>query len=132
MNISFAWTTKALLDGKKTVTRRGWQDDYARRFPPGSVHTATDRQLRYGGKRIGRIRIVTIRREALSLLTMDPDYGRKELELEGGLWESVEEFVAGFTSRDMYNPYRVEFEWLGPDLPPRAQQLTLLPTVEET
>ena len=30
--ISFAWTTDALLQCKKTVTRRDWDDKYASRF----------------------------------------------------------------------------------------------------
>jgi hypothetical protein len=59
MNISFAWTTSALLANRKKVTRRNWSKAYAARFRNGSVHNAYDRQARFGGKKIGNIKITT-------------------------------------------------------------------------
>lgn len=38
--ISFAWTSPALLAGAKTVTRRDWDDSYARRFSAGELVAA--------------------------------------------------------------------------------------------
>lgn len=45
MNISFAWTTPALLAGRKTVTRRHWDRRYAGRGEKGAIVPAL-RQVR--------------------------------------------------------------------------------------
>lgn len=55
--ISFAWTTPALLAGRKTVTRRDWNDGYAQRFRKGDLVQAYDRSPRYGGRRVAVIRL---------------------------------------------------------------------------
>lgn len=55
--ISFAWTTQAFLAGRKTCTRRRWNPEYARRFKAGQAHDAFDRSPRFGGKRIGALRL---------------------------------------------------------------------------
>ena len=57
VNISFAWTTPALVLAQKTCTRRDWNDDYARRFRDGELLTAYDRSPRVGGKPVGTIRL---------------------------------------------------------------------------
>jgi hypothetical protein len=57
MDISFAWTTPALLAGAKTVTRRDWKDTHARRFNRGMTATALNRQRRFGGKPVALIRL---------------------------------------------------------------------------
>ena len=112
MDISFAWTTPALLAGKKTVTRRDWSDDYAQKFPVGSFHNATNKQRRFGGKTIGRIKIVSIRREPLLRMLDDPDYGAKEIELEGGLWDNAIHFVSSFCDKTGTDyVWRIEFEF---------------------
>ncbi|MBW2053822.1 MAG: ASCH domain-containing protein [Deltaproteobacteria bacterium] len=41
--VSFAWTTEALLAGRKTVTRRCWNERYAGRFKSGDLVQAYDR-----------------------------------------------------------------------------------------
>ncbi|HEC92628.1 MAG TPA: hypothetical protein ENI51_06530 [Candidatus Atribacteria bacterium] len=56
--ISFAWTSEAFKAGRKTVTRRKWSHEYAQRFKKGDICQAFDRQPRYGGKRIGYLKIV--------------------------------------------------------------------------
>lgn len=116
-SISFAWTTKALpcYGGKKCVTRRCWSDKYARRFRPGVIVMAISRQFRFGGLRLGTIRILSCERESILRLVKEPEYGKAELIREGGLWNSVEEFAALFTKREKpeWNPYRVAFEWIG-------------------
>lgn len=56
--ISFAWTTPALLAGRKTCTRRDWNADYARRFKSGELVQAYDKNPRAGGKKVGIIRLV--------------------------------------------------------------------------
>ena len=75
MNIvSFAWTTPALLAGRKTVTRRRWAHNYARRFYRQSVVQAYDKSQRVGGKRVALIYLtVTPYREAYSAMP-DSDY----------------------------------------------------------
>jgi hypothetical protein len=112
MDISFAWTTEALLAGKKTVTRRDWSNDYAKRFPVGSIHNATGKQRRFGGRTIGRVMIKSIRREPLMLMITNGNYGRREIEKEGGLWESPEQFVYAFRDTRFGDPYRIEFVFL--------------------
>jgi hypothetical protein len=53
--ISFAWTTTALLEGKKTVTRRDWKDRYARTFHKCDIEQAYDKNPRCGGKKVAEI-----------------------------------------------------------------------------
>lgn len=53
--ISFAWTTKVLLEGKKTVTRRDWNDKYAKTFHKGDIVQAYDKNPRCKGKKIAEI-----------------------------------------------------------------------------
>ena len=55
--ISFAWTTAALLAGRKTCTRRAWSEDYAKRFKQGDLVAAYDRNPRFGGKQVATIRL---------------------------------------------------------------------------
>lgn len=55
--ISFAWTTGALLAGRKTATCRGWDERYARRFRAGDLVAAYDRSPRFKGKQVATIRL---------------------------------------------------------------------------
>ncbi len=56
-HISFAWTTDALLAGRKTCTCRGWERDYAERFKANDLIAAYDRSPRYKGKQIATLRL---------------------------------------------------------------------------
>jgi len=56
--ISFAWTSAALVMGRKTVTRRDWKPEYGARFKLREVVKAYDRQPRYQGKHIANILLV--------------------------------------------------------------------------
>jgi len=96
MIISFAWTTEALKCGRKTCTRRRWSErffeQWARAWREGRlVHDAYDRSPRAGGKKVGEIR-----------LTCEPykerlvDMPEEDVEAEGGLWGSKEEFILLF------------------------------------
>ena len=71
--VSFAWTSPALVAGRKTVTRRDWNDDYARRFKAGDLVAAYNRQPRHRGEQIATIRIVSVAKEPLSTMP-DSDY----------------------------------------------------------
>lgn len=65
---------KALLAGEKTVTRRAWTDAYARRFKPGMLVGAYNRQPRYGGVKQATIMITSAPfRQSTALLT-EGDY----------------------------------------------------------
>ena len=55
--ISFSWTTPAFLAGVKTVTRREWNDSYAKTFKKGEIVAAYDKQRRFGGHKIGLIKL---------------------------------------------------------------------------
>lgn len=56
-SISFAWTTEALLAGRKTATCRDWKPGYAAGFRAGDLVAAYDRQPRFRGKQVGVIRL---------------------------------------------------------------------------
>lgn len=55
--ISFAWTTPALLAGRKSVTRREWVPKWARSFRAGEVCQAYDRSPRLHGIHIANIKL---------------------------------------------------------------------------
>ena len=94
--ISFAHTTQALLQLRKKVTRRFWQDSYAAGFRKGQLIQAYDKNPRIGGKRVAIIR-----------LTEDPykerlgDMTDEEERLEGGLWGSAEAFIEAMGHPDL-------------------------------
>ncbi len=81
--ISFSWTTQALLAGKKTVTRRDWDDKYAQSFKNGDWVQAYDKSPRSDGKRVCLIK-----------LTKDPykqwlhEVTDADEKKEGSLWGS--------------------------------------------
>ena len=81
--ISFAWTTDALLAGKKTVTRRDWNSKYASGFKSGEVCSAYDKSPRYGGKKVGEVRLTKAPYKQWLRDVTDEDEKK-----EGGLWGS--------------------------------------------
>jgi uncharacterized protein YqfB (UPF0267 family) len=81
--ISFTWTTKALLEGKKTVTRRDWNEKYAKSFYKGDVVQAYNKAPRLGGKRVAYIKLTS--EPYLQWLHDVTDEDEKK---EGGLWGS--------------------------------------------
>jgi len=92
--ISFALTTKEFLSGKKTVTRRDWDDHHYLRwcawYDAGKrTHQAWDKVPYAGGKRIGTFEL-TCRPYRETLATMPIG----DLEAEGGMCKSREEFCA--------------------------------------
>jgi hypothetical protein len=106
--ISFAWTTPALLQGHKTVTRRMWKKQLVN---PGDLVQAYNRSPRFKGKPVALIKILDIRTEPLSAVT------DQEEKLEGGLWGSGREYIKAFleaypgmTEDDLV--WRIEFKVL--------------------
>lgn len=82
-NISFMLTTPQFIDGSKDVTRRmGWLF-----LKAGATLMGVEKSqgLGKGGKikRLGKIRIKSVRREPLRRMTDDPQYGRTECSREG-------------------------------------------------
>lgn len=101
MILSFAWTTDALLTGKKTCTRRVWSDRTARAWVSAYksdrlFHSAWDQcSFVKGAKKIADIRLTHLPyRERLK------DMPESDLDAEGGLWSSLDEFINLFGSPD--------------------------------
>ena len=96
MIISFAWTIDPLLAGLKTCTRRQWSEVYFQRWVKAwregrHIHEAWDKSPRFGGRRRAWVRLTC--EPYLELLADMPE---SDLEAEGGLWASKEEFIALF------------------------------------
>jgi hypothetical protein len=89
--ISFAWTTKVLLEGKKTVTRRDWNDKYAKTFHKGDIVQAYDKNPRCKGKKIAEITITKEPYKQWLHEVTDAD----EIK-EGGLWGSGKAYQEAF------------------------------------
>ena len=128
MILSFAWTTDVLLAGKKTCTRRVWSDRTARAwvnaytsdapkatcpFRDRLIHSAWNKcSFLKGAKKIADIRLTQLPyRERLANMP------ESDLEAEGGLWASRDEFINLFGSPDIV-VWVVRFELT---LSPRGQ-----------
>jgi hypothetical protein len=100
MIISFAWTTDALLAGRKTCTRRRWSDAHherwVRAYRQGRlIHDAWDKLPFAGGRKIGDVRLICEPyKERLA------DMPESDLVAEGGLWASLDEFITLFGDPD--------------------------------
>lgn len=115
-NISFSMTMPQYVDGSKDVTRRfGWWN-----LKPGDILNAVEKAmgLKPGEKikRLGQIRIVSVRAERLDEMVRDISYGKTELKREGypfGIHEP-QEFVDLLAKHYKVKPdalvNRIEFE----------------------
>jgi len=102
--ISFAHTTPALLAGRKTVTRRDWDDDYAARFRAGEVVKAYDRSPRFKGKWVATVQLVAD--PVLESTALMPD---SDFESEGFAWmEENGHRLWGRTPREHWDLWRQE------------------------
>ncbi|AVQ10684.1 Uncharacterized protein XB16_0337 [Leptospira santarosai] len=101
--ISFGYTTAPLLAGRKTITRREWKDEYALTFRPGEIVQAYDKSPRFGGKKIGELKISWIVKLYLRNMP-DSDY-----EEEGFAWldENPEFIHKNFILKDMWKYFRM-------------------------
>lgn len=103
MIISFEWTTPLLVTGEKTVTRRDWKYNHARKFRKGDYVAAYNRSPRAGGKQIATIKLTrSPYRQWLHDMT-DEDEVK-----EGGVWGSAQKFRE-FMGKDR-QMWVVEFE----------------------
>jgi len=108
--ISFAWTTAALLNGHKTVTRRDWNDAYGKKFQNGDLVQAYNKSPRNFGERVGIIKIEDIWLEPLSRLINEENYGIEEMKKEGVICAPLV-FVKSFSNRRKDgNVWRIEFK----------------------
>lgn len=103
--ISFAWTTPALLAGAKTVTRREWDDEYARRWKPGDIAIAYNRSPRAHGEPVAKLKIISV--------THEPDFfaPSSDYEAEGFEWLRThpESLPKGDRSMYRFNVERQQF-----------------------
>jgi len=86
--ISFAWTLDAVLAGRKTKTRRYWNDDYAKRFKKGDLVAGYDRLPRVGGSQKTTIQLTEAPYKQRTSLMTEQDFedeGLKYME-EQDLW----------------------------------------------
>ena len=110
MIISFAWTTPALLEGIKTVTRRQWADrtlaSWQKAWDEDRLeHKAYDKDPRAKGRHIGTITLT--KRPYLEPLK---DMPFSDLEAEGGYWDTLEEFCDGTDLDTEFAVIRFTFE----------------------
>ncbi|MEL6383844.1 MAG: hypothetical protein AAFQ89_15590 [Cyanobacteria bacterium J06626_18] len=101
MIISFGWTSQYLPPhGPKDTTRRVWQPRtlaaWQKAFDQGRhTHTAVNKCLAYGGKRIGNITL--LERPFLQPLQQMPE---SDLIREGGMCSSVDEYIQKYFKGD--------------------------------
>lgn len=108
MIISFAWTTDALLAGRKTVTRRDWSREYAARFKAGSIHQAYNRGPRIGGHKVADILIIQQPYPERTCDIPDDDY-----EAEGFAYmEEQGILIRGMTPREFFEVRQMSREVL--------------------
>ena len=119
MIISFGWTAQYLPPhGTKDTTRRVWKPRtlaaWQKAWDEGRlVHDAVDKNLAYGGKRIGSITLIE-RPKLESLWEMTSD----ELVREGGMCDSVYDFVAKYFNDNRYQEVAViRFRFQPPEAP---------------
>ena len=90
MLISFALTVNSLIAGEKTVTRRRWDDEYARKFRAGMIVDAYDKLPYAGGKRIGKVRLAHDPYKQLLGDMTDEHFEREGVK---HLWRDRREFI---------------------------------------
>jgi len=131
MILSFGWTHEFLPPiGRKDTTRRLWKESYLMSWQraydtdPLRWHDAVDKQLSYGGKYIGRLRLLE-RPFRQYLADMPPE----DVLREGGMVNSVDEFIAKYFQGDRgLCPAVIRFEYKAL-VAPKPIQLNLLELV---
>ena len=112
--ISFGLVLPELLSGKKTQTRRAWQDDYAesfiRYYEEGIEIPALDKGRHRGGQEIGKIRLTE--KPYQQILSEMPI---SDLEKEGGMCATVQEFTDRFFEGQDKLVWVLNFEFIVAD-----------------
>jgi hypothetical protein len=108
--ISFSKTIDELVSGKKTQTRRAWQEDYAknfiRYFEEGIAIPALNKGRHRGGHELGHIRL-TQRPYQQYLSEMSPI----DLQEEGGMVSTPQEFIDSFFEGQDKSVWVLHFEF---------------------
>lgn len=111
MIISFGLTTKELLSGNKTVTRRDWSAvtfyTWVKAWTLRNlIHDAYDKNPRNGGVKIGTIKLT-----ACPHLQILKNMKYNDLIAEGGMVHSVEDFckLIGKKPNDVVTVIKFEF-----------------------
>jgi len=113
--MSFALTTEQIRNRTKTVTRRkGWLF-----LKPGDLVRAVVKSqgLKKGEKiePLAVLRVVDVRREPLSRMAYNLDYGFQEAAREGFAWLGAQGFVTFFSEHNRVHfdaeVTRIEFEY---------------------
>jgi hypothetical protein len=111
MGISFALTINELTSGKKTQTRRAWQDDYAknfiRYFDENIAIPALNKGRHHGGHELGFIKL-TQRPYQQYLSEMSPI----DLQEEGGMAATAQEFIDAYFEGQDKLVWVLHFEFL--------------------
>ncbi|WP_333455194.1 hypothetical protein [Microcoleus sp. herbarium5] len=111
LGISFSKTIDELKSGKKTQTRRAWQDDYAksfiRYFEEGIAIPALDKGRHRGGSELGFIKL-TQRPYQQYLSEISP----ADLQEEGGMVATSQEFIDTFFEGQDKLVWVLHFEFL--------------------
>ncbi len=111
MGISFSRTINELVSGKKTQTRRAWQDDYAknfiRYFDESIAIPALNKGRHRGGHELGFIKL-TQRPYQQYLSEMSPI----DLQEEGGMVATAQEFIDTFFEGQDKLVWVLHFEFL--------------------
>ncbi len=111
LGISFSQTVDELVSGKKTQTRRAWQDDYAksfiRYFDENIAIPALDKGRHRGGHELGFIKLTQRPyQQYLSEMTAI------DLQAEGGMVATTQEFINTFFERQDKLVWVLHFEFL--------------------
>lgn len=110
MILAFAWITGILLAGKKTCTRRQWSDAACggtrnETIPPPKLWLSAFEQGRLVHQALDKTPLVKNAKKVADVkLTQSPhqepltDMTGSDLDAEGGLWTSKEDFINLFVS----------------------------------
>lgn len=112
MDLSFAWTTPALVAGRKSCTRRDWDAGYARRFPGGAIVTALNRQRRHGGKPVAAIRILRAPYLESTAEAPDSDYQAEGFDYLETLGVKVDKMAPRVLWRVWHHPSMARPMWV--------------------
>lgn len=115
-NMSFALTKEQIIKRRKYVTRRlGW--DFLQ--PGDQIQAVTKGMGLKKGEQVERLavlRVESVRRERLSRMVYDRDYGKIEAIIEGFPEMTGEEFVQMFCEHMQvapdYAPNRIQFTYV--------------------
>lgn len=111
LGISFAQTIDELISGKKTQTRRAWQDDYAknfiRYFDENIPIPALNKGRHRGGHELGFIRLT--QRPYQQYLS---EMSASDLREEGGMVATTQEFIDTFFEGQDKLVWVLHFEFL--------------------